>query len=345
MARFRYLVLAVAFVLGPVAVSAAAARESSPSPAKVLSGLRSFYEKTGRSDGSFTPGIDPTYRGMSDSAYSDLAAITYAVVLHKTFGWKLPYEEKTAELLLSRQQPNGDFFNVKGTVDPKSAEGRVYNTTQGIVTLHALGLKPRYNPLPVFEEILKQDYKTLPAFSTSFFPLAYLAYGEPIPAEADRRIRATMQQAADGYLNDHIAATFHAAHYYRLVGEPTPMAREIVARTLCDQKPDGSWMLNSPARDRHATFDAVFTLHQLGHNRSDCNAAIERAAHWALACRNSDGGFGHFPGSPSDADANYFQAGLLVMAGFLKPVDPLPPHPHLLSWGHLMPLPNDQKSK
>jgi hypothetical protein len=26
------------------------------------------------------------------------------------------------------------------------------------------------------------------------------------------------------------------------------------------------------------------------------------------------------------------------MAGFLKPADPLPKDPHLLSWGHLMPL-------
>jgi len=65
-----------------------------------------------------------------------------------------------------------------------------------------------------------------------------------------------------------------------------------------------------------------------------------RAARWALACRNADGGFGHFPGSTSDADAVYFQVGTLVMAGLLKPADPLPPDPHLLSWGHLMPVVN-----
>jgi geranylgeranyl transferase type-2 subunit beta len=310
-------------------------------PNEVLRGLRGFYTRTARDDGSFSPGIDPAYRGMSDSAYSDLAAVTYAVVLHKTFGWKLPHEDETARFLLARQQPNGDFFNVAGTVDPKSAEGRVYNTTQGMVALHALGLAPKHNPLPVFEEILKQDYKTLPAYSTSFFPLAYLAYGKPIPPEADRRIRATMIQSDDGFLHDHVAATFHAAHYYRLVGEPTPKAEQIVARMLRDQKPDGSWLLNMPSRDRHAGFDAVFTLHQLGSTRADCRAAIERAARWALSCRNTDGGFGHFPGSTSDADANYFQVGTMVMAGFLKPADPLPKDPHLLSWGHLMPLPGD----
>src|ERR1051325_111920 len=153
---------------------------------QVLAGLRNFYARTARSDGSFANGLDPRYRGMSDSAHSDLAAVTYAVTLHKTFGWKLPHEERTIEFLLARQNSSGEFFNVAGTVDPASAEGRVYNTTQGLVALPALGRRPRHPPLAVFEEILRADYKTLPPFSTSFFPLAYLAYGEPIPPEADR---------------------------------------------------------------------------------------------------------------------------------------------------------------
>jgi geranylgeranyl transferase type-2 subunit beta len=318
----------------PFAAQAATADE-------VLAGLRHFFARTARVDGSFANGIDPAYRGMSDSAYSDLAAVTYAVTLHKTFGWKLPHEEATRHFLLSRQQPNGDFFNLAGTVDPKSAEGRVYNTTQGLVALRALGARPRYDPLHVFEEILKQDYKTLPAYSTSFFPLAYMAYGQPIPADADRRIRATMVQAPDGYLNNHIAATFHAAHYHRLIAEPTPMADKIIERVLRDQKPDGSWLLNMPSRDRHATFDAVFCLRQLGDGRADCRTAIDRAARWALECRNADGGFGHFPGATSDADANYFQVGTLVMAGVLRPVEPLPVNAPLLSWGHLMPVPRN----
>jgi geranylgeranyl transferase type-2 subunit beta len=334
-----YLVIAVLSLNFQTFVGQAA--NDDPLADKILSGLHEFYAKTSRSDGSFSPGIDPHYLGMSDSAYSDLAAVTYAVAMHKTFGWKLPREKQTVQFLLSRQKQNGDFFNRAGTVDPKSAEGRVYNTTQGIVALHALGLKPRYNPLSVFEEILQQDYKTLPAFSTSFFPLAYLAYGQRIPAEADRRIRATMVQAADGYLNDHIAATFHAIHYYRLIGEPTPLARQIVGRTLRDQKPDGSWLLNLPSRDRHATFDAVFTLRQRGGDSPECRRAIATAVNWTLRCRNADGGFGHFPGSTSDADAIYFQVGVLVMGGVLQPVNPLPANPELLSWGHLMPPPKD----
>jgi prenyltransferase beta subunit len=310
-----------------------------PTPAEVLDGVRSFFARTARPDGSFRPGIDPDYHGISDSAYSDLAPVTYAVVLHKTFGWKLPHEDRTRDFLLSRQHEDGAFFHVQGTVDPKSAQGRVYNTTQGLVALHALGAKPRYDPLPVFADVLKGDYRTLPAYSTSFFPLAYAACGKPFPPEADRKLRATMTQADDGYLNDHIAATFHAVHYYRLLGAPTPKAGPMLARVLRDQRPDGSWLLNPPARDRHATFDACFVLRQLGRDRPDCRRALGRAARWTLSCRNADGGFGHFPGSPSDADAVYFQVGTLVLAGRLPPASPLPRDAHLLGWGHLFPPP------
>jgi hypothetical protein len=200
-------------------------------------------------------------------------------------------------------------------------------------------VRPHFDPLPVFDVVLQEDYKKLPPYMTSFFPLAYLAYGKPIPAEADRKIRALMTPAEDGYLHDHIAATFHAVHYYRLVGEKVPKGEAILKRILRDQKRDGSWLLNPPARDRHATFDAVFSLRQLGHDRPEVKRALSRAAQWALSCRNADGGFGHFPGSPSDADAVYFQVATLVMTGYLKPVDPLPPDAHLLGWGHLFPLP------
>jgi geranylgeranyl transferase type-2 subunit beta len=308
-------------------------------PAEVLSGVRTFFLLTAAPDGSFRPGIDPAYAGMSDTAYSDLAAVTYAVVLHRTFGWKLPHEDKTRDFLLSRQGKDGAFFNVRGTADPKAAQARLYNTTQGLVALHALGVKPRLNPLPVLEEILNEDYKKFPPYTTSFFPLAYAAYGEPLPINADRKIRALLVQTEDGYMRNHIAATFHLVHYYRLLGQSTPGAQAMLNRVVHDQKPDGSWLLNPPSWDRHACFDAVFVLRQLGHDQEDCRKAVERAAMWALTCRNPDGGFGHFPGSPSDTDAVYFQVGTLVMAGFLKPVQPLPKDPQLLSWGHLFPLP------
>ena len=307
-----------------------------PTPDEVLAGVRAFFARTARPDGSFRPGLDPEYLGLSDSVYSDLAPATYAVVLHTTFGWKLPDEAKTRDFFLSRQGEDGAFYNVAGTVDPKSAQARVYNTTQALVALRALGAKPRHDPLPVFADVLKGDYKTLPAYSTSFFPLAFLAHGTPIPPAADQAVKALMVQADDGYLNDHIAATFHAAHYYRLVGAPVPKAEAMLARVLRDQKADGSWLLNPPARDRHATFDAVFVVKHLGGDRPECRRALDKAARWALSCRNPDGGFGHFPGSTSDADAVYFQAGTLVMCGFLRPAEPAPKDGHLLGWGHLM---------
>jgi geranylgeranyl transferase type-2 subunit beta len=310
-----------------------------PDAAAVLDGLRDFARRTARPDGTFRPGVDPDYRGMSDSAYSDLAPVVYAVVIHKTFGWELPHEEKTRAWLLSRQQADGAFVNELGTVDPKSAAGRVYNTTMGLMALHGLGAKPKHDPLPVFAQVLQRDYKSLPAYSSSFFPLAYRLAGAPFPADADRTLRATMIQAEDGYLNDHVAATFHAAHYDRLLGAKTPKADLIVARTLRDQKADGGWLLNSPARDRHAAFDAVFILRHLGGGRPDCRRAIERAADWALSCRNADGGFGHYPGSTSDWDAVYFQVGVLVMAGRLPTAATLPRDAHLLGWGHLFPAP------
>jgi geranylgeranyl transferase type-2 subunit beta len=318
--------------------SGSAAAAETVSPDTVLAGLRDFYAKTAKADGSYRPGIDPDYEGMSDSAASDLAPVTYAIIIHRTFGWKLADENKTAAFVRDRQRPDGAFVNEAGTYEPKTPAARVYNTTQGLVALHALGLKPRHDPLPVFADVMKADYKGLPPYSTSFFPLAYRAAGAAWPGEFDRRVRALLVQADDGYLNDHIAATFHAVHYYSLLREATPKAAAIVKRTLRDQKPDGSWLLNPPARDRHATFDAVFTLRHLGGDAPECCAAIRRAAGWALRCRNKDGGFGHYPGSPSDADAVYFQGGVLVMAGILPPARPLPADPELLGWGHLMPV-------
>src|SRR5262249_10130534 len=172
-------------ILPLVLTTTLAGAPAAPAADDILTGLRTFFQKTARPDGSFRPGIDPDYEGMSDSAYSDLAPVTYAVVLHTTFGWRLPDAEKTREFLLSRQQLDGAFVNVAGTVDPKSSQARAYNTTMAIVALRALGSKPRHDPLPVFDLVLQADYKDLPAYMTSFFPLAYLASDKPLPPAAD----------------------------------------------------------------------------------------------------------------------------------------------------------------
>src|SRR5271168_2135874 len=113
--------------LGCVLSTATWAGETSarpPSAEEVLTGLKSFWEKTALPDGSFRPGVDPEYKGMSDSALSNLAPATYAVTLHKTLGWKLPHETKTVEWFLARQQTDGAFVNTAGTGDPKAALSR-----------------------------------------------------------------------------------------------------------------------------------------------------------------------------------------------------------------------------
>src|SRR2546421_716279 len=48
---------------------------SSVEPSEILAGVRTFFAQTAGADGSFRPGIDPAYQGMSDSAYSDLAPV------------------------------------------------------------------------------------------------------------------------------------------------------------------------------------------------------------------------------------------------------------------------------
>src|SRR5262249_36106041 len=207
------LVLAGALLFASLTPSAAdEGTASGATPGEVLSGLKTFWQKTALPAGSFRPGVDPTYQGMSDSAYSDLAPTVYGVILHKTFGWELPHPAKTREFLLGRQGPDGAFANILGTADPKSAQARAYNTTQGLVALRALGARPRHDPLPVFAAVLEEDYKKMPLYMTSFFPLAYLAAGQEIPPEADRKIRALMAgaQGADRYLHEHVAAPVHA---------------------------------------------------------------------------------------------------------------------------------------
>ncbi len=236
-------------------------------------------------------------------------------------------------------KPNGDFFNVApAPLVPSLPKGRTYNTTQGLVALTALGIKPRHDPLPVFEAILKEDYKQLPRrHSTSFSRWrTYVPAGPKSPKKADLGIRALMVQDETGYTNDHVAATFHASHYYRLVGEETPRSKEMVARVLRDQKPDGSWFLNMPGRDRHATFDAVFTLVHEGHEfarGAECRRPRRQVGSVVPQRRRR---LRPLPRrSTSDAEryllpSRHTRHG----GGSLKPsADPLPRDPHLLSMG------------
>ncbi len=307
---------------------------------EVLEGVRIFIRNVANEDGSFRPGIDPSYPGMSDTGLSGMAAPAYATILSATFGWTLPYPGKTIDFLLACQKPDGAFYAPSGSMDQTGPLAKLYNTTQGVLSLRLLGQKPLYDPMPVIDYFFRDgEFMELPLYTTSFFPLFFSALGMKMPSYIDTRMREYLlrEQKEDGYLSDHVASTFHAAHYFRLIGQPVPKAQEMVKRVLHDQKEDGSWQLKEPDWDVHACYDALFILRQAGdQNDPEIQRAYKKATGWILKCRKSDGGFAHFPvNKDSDVDALYFQTGGLVETGYLK----LPQgvkNEEILGWGHAM---------
>jgi prenyltransferase beta subunit len=326
---------------GAIAVHAGQTRAHAQAPTgpRLARETFDFIAHCRRADGGYAPSPEAAYSGESDTKYSDLAAVTYAAVLARSLGWELRRREQSVAFIRKHQRPDGRFVNLAGQHDPKSDLAVLYNTTQGVVGLKALDAKPEIDPTPAIEPLLAGDaYKKLPGYTTSFFPLFCAALGKPFPREWRDRLARHMEenQAVDGYLGDHVASTFHMAHFFRLIGEPVPHAREMVARVLRDQRPDGGWNIKEPDWDVHACFDAVFILRQLGGDDPRVKEAIDRGANWSLGCRNPDGGFGHFPGRHSDMDAVYFQLGTLIQAGRVAGVRRGLPDAQTLGWGHAM---------
>jgi prenyltransferase beta subunit len=299
-----------------------------------------FIERCLRKDGGYSPSPDPSYPGYGDTSMTDMAAVAYAAILARQVDWPLKHKKKLAEFIQRHQQPDGVFVNHAGSLDPKSDLAVLYNTVQGIVSLHALGEKPRVDPVKVVDRFFVNGaFANLPWYTTSFFPLFYAVLGMDFPSEYRLALERhmTASQAPDGYLQDHVAATFHLVHFYRLIGQPTPKAEAIVQRVLQDQRPDGGWQLaKDPRWDVHSCFDAVFVLRQIGGNSDACRTAIDKAANWALSCQNADGGFGHYPGWHSDMDAVYFQLGTLIQAGRIPGTNFDRPDGEVLGWGDVM---------
>jgi hypothetical protein len=71
-------------------------------PAELADETLAFIRRCAREDGGYAPSPDPQYQGNSDTGLSDLAAVTYAAVLAKTMGWKLPHEDKSIETSRNR---------------------------------------------------------------------------------------------------------------------------------------------------------------------------------------------------------------------------------------------------
>ena len=311
-----------------------------PAAEEVLEGVRDFLRKVANPDGSFRPGIDSGYRGNSDTAASGIAAPAYAAILCATFGWELPYPDKTRDFIKSCQKPDGAFYAPTGNFDPEAPLARLYNTLQSMIILRLLGEKPNYDTMPVIDFFFAgEEFKELPLYTTSFFPLFFFACEKNMPGFIDQRMRDYIleTQDEDGYLRDHVASTYHAAHYFRCIGEPSPKAEKMVERVLRDQKEDGSWTLKEPDWDVHACFDALFILRQLGKPEDPrVKRAFEKATEWILTCRKPDGGFAHYPEVPtSDVDALYFHVGGLVETGWLQVRDNLQ-NEEILGWGHAM---------
>ncbi|MDO6437838.1 terpene cyclase/mutase family protein [Cyclobacterium sp. 1_MG-2023] len=308
---------------------------------KILEAVRSFFKLTANHDGTFSPGLPKGYEGNSDTKFSGIAAPTYAVVIHKTFGWELPYEQETINFFRSCQKEDGAFYAPSGEGDMETPLAKLYNTVQSVAALKILGVEPKYDPMPVIEYFFKgSDFQELPLYTTSFFALFFSAWDEKMPAHIDNKMRRYLRenQTEDGYIGNHVASTFHAAHYFRLIGEETPMAEEMVSRVLNDQKEDGSWSLNPPDWDVHAVFDALFILKQVGNKqrKKEIKQAFQKAKNWILKCQNEDGGFSHYPDSgPSDIDAVYFHVAGLVECGYLKPQKGIV-NEEIYGWGHLM---------
>jgi len=306
----------------------------------LLKRVQGFLHNIANKDGSFRPGIDPKYLGTSDTGLSGIAAPVYATILSTTFGWPLPYPDKTREFLLSCQKPDGVFYAPTGSMDQNTPLSKLYNTVQGTVALRLMGINPVYDPMPVIDYFFRNgEFMELPLYTTSFFPLFFTALGQKMPDYIDIRMREYLlrEQKEDGYLSNHVASTFHAAHYFRLIGQPTPLAVEMVNRVIKDQKEDGSWHLFEPDWDVHACFDALFILRQLGDpNDPAIQKSYQKATAWILKCHKPDGGFSHYPDEIiSDMDAVYFHVGGLVETGYLQ-VQANLKNEEILGWGHAM---------
>ena len=86
----------------------------------LLKGVQDFFHRVANPDGSFRPGIDPNYKGTSDTGLSGMAAPAYATIICHTFGWSMPYPEETIKFLLSCQEPDGAFYPPTGSMDQNS---------------------------------------------------------------------------------------------------------------------------------------------------------------------------------------------------------------------------------
>ena len=192
-------------------------------PAALADETFAFIRRCARDDGGYTPSPDPAYQGNSDTGSSDLAAVTYAATLAKTLGWQLPHPERSVEFIQHHQQADGSFVNQGGKMDPQSDLAVLYNTVQGVVALRALGQRPQIDPARCrIDSSPAMRSRNCPGTRPVSFRCSTPLLGKPFPEPYDQALHdlQVRSQGEDGYLGDHVAASFHMAHYFRLIGQP-----------------------------------------------------------------------------------------------------------------------------
>lgn len=319
------------------------------SGSSVVRSIGRFIAACARADGGVNPGPDPSYRGSSDTAVSDIAAPVYSLILEETFGLKILDRTRTLRFLESALAPDGFYRGGK-----RSGRGKpyllLYDTLQALLGMRIIrrNTVPHQGPDRSVRAVMKLfnrgHHYRFPAFALDFFGQFFAIVKRRFPRGIARAVsRSYLEHYRDGEAYGHIASTFHFVRHARLTNVRVPFAGEILEKTFSLQRPNGSFNnMPDPDWDVHATFDGCFIIRQLGAllgQRARTSRAIKAAGKYALRCRNADGGFGHFPGRKSDIDAVYFHAGTLVMAGVL-PARRVPRDlAKVLGWGHLFPVP------
>jgi hypothetical protein len=313
--------------------------------------IKNYLLSLAREDGGFDAASDKDYRGIADSKVSDLAATVYTAEIALTMGFDLPRPEKTAEYIMKRQRPEGNFRPLEdyGLDEQAQKTHSFYNTCMGLRGLKALGKSPQYDPRPFLERMIREEFKPgvfAPPYAPCMTANCYASLGEKMPKDCEDKLAGFLLGTQDketgwfiqprqkdwGYpFERNNPFTFHAARFFHLSGRETPMADKILGTFLKAQEPDGSWKLGYV----HGTFDAIVTLRILSDNPEKYKAALRRGALWALTCMRSDKGFNHFnDGKPSEVDACYFHIATLVMAGMIP--TKLSAENRWIGWGHTL---------
>ena len=156
-----------------------------PTAAVVLEGLREFYRQDrARPTARSGPASTPTTRACPTAPTATWRRSRTPSPSTRRSAGSCPHEEKTVEFLLGRQQRDGRVLQRRRHGRSEVA-GRARPTTRRRAWSPCSAWAPsrKHDPLPVFDDDPEgRTTRRCRRTSTSFFPLAYLCSGKPIPA-------------------------------------------------------------------------------------------------------------------------------------------------------------------